>query len=186
MRAPGRRTVMSRLVRSADFERVLRTRSRATTPHFAVHHLADAPTLPHKRTPANAAPEAPKSELSTDPDAPVEPPVDEYAAAAPLAGPGGRWFGVVVPKRHARRSVTRSLLKRQIRLAVAAHATLLGLGLWVVRLRAPFHRDQFVSAASEALKRAARDELDALLAKAAAARRPGEPHVAAAPQVSVS
>lgn len=173
---------MSRLVRSADFERVLRTRSRASTPHFAVHHLAESPVAPHRRAPSGAAAELQNAELSTDRLSANAPPVDEFAAAVPMAGPDGRWFGLVVPKRHARRSVTRSLLKRQIRLAVAAQATLLGLGLWVVRLRAPFHRDQFVSAASEALKCAARAELDVLLAKAAAARRPGEPLAAVAPQ----
>ncbi|HKX40347.1 MAG TPA: ribonuclease P protein component [Burkholderiaceae bacterium] len=76
---------------------------------------------------------------------------------------------MVVPKRHARRAVTRTLLKRQIRSAAQRHAAALAPGLWVVRLRAPFDRAQFASAASEPLKRAARAELDALFD--AAARR---------------
>lgn len=79
----------------------------------------------------------------------------------------GRWLGLVVPKRHARRAVTRTLLKRQMRIAVGDHAAALGTGLWVVRLRAPFDRQQFVSAASGALKQAARAELDQLLSQAA-------------------
>lgn len=78
------------------------------------------------------------------------------------------WLGVVVPKRHARRAVTRSLLKRQIRAAVGAHAEAMAAGLWIVRLRAGFDRAVFPSAASTALQHAARDELDRLLARCAA------------------
>ncbi len=76
----------------------------------------------------------------------------------------GSWLGCVVPKRHARRAVTRTLLKRQIRSA-AAEAEL-APGLWVIRLRAGFDRVAFPSAASNALQTAARGELDSLLAKA--------------------
>ena len=105
-----------------------------------------------------------------------------------------------MPKRNARRAVTRSLLKRQMRNAVlrridpsasasAAGATAamvaavpveapspavadaatasLRAGLWVVRLRAPFDRSRYPSAASDALRVAARAELDAVLRRAA-------------------
>lgn len=89
----------------------------------------------------------------------------------PLAGPApvvaGRWLGLVVPKRHARRSVTRSLLKRQMRAVMARHAQDLPPGLWVLRLKAPFDRLQFVSAASAPLRQAAHDELELLLQRAA-------------------
>jgi ribonuclease P protein component len=85
----------------------------------------------------------------------------------PSSDPAGRlWVGAVIPKRHAKRSVTRTLLKRQIRAAVERQPQL-PAGLWVVRLRAPFPRTEFVSAASDALRRVAHDELDALLATAA-------------------
>jgi len=67
-----------------------------------------------------------------------------------------------VPKRHARRAVTRSLLKRQIYAALTRRPGL-SAGLWVVRLRAPFDRAQFRSPASDVLRAAARAELDALL-----------------------
>lgn len=80
----------------------------------------------------------------------------------------GQWAGCVVPKRHARRSVTRSLLKRQIRAALARHAAALPQGLWLVRLKSPFVPAQFPSAASDALRLAARNELDVLLARAGA------------------
>lgn len=80
--------------------------------------------------------------------------------------PTARWLGCVVPKRHARRAVTRNLLKRQVRGAFERHAAALPLGLWLVRLRQPFPVASFPSARSEALQLAARSELDGLLAQA--------------------
>ena len=77
-----------------------------------------------------------------------------------------------MPKRHARRAVTRTLLKRQIRNVVAEGATGLANGLWVVRLRAPFDRSVFPSAASDALRQQARAELQQVLAAAAERSRP--------------
>lgn len=74
-----------------------------------------------------------------------------------------QWLGAVVPKRHARRAVTRSLIKRQIRSVVGAHASRLAAGLWIVRLRAAFDRAHYVSAASDELRCAARRELDDLV-----------------------
>ena len=82
--------------------------------------------------------------------------------------PAGQWLGCLVPKRHARRSVTRSLIKRQIRASFGRHAAGLPPGLWLVRLRAGFSAEAYRSAASGALAGAARDELDALLAQQAA------------------
>ena len=89
-------------------------------------------------------------------------PVDDLPPAAQL----GFWLGAVVPKRLARRAVTRTLLKRQIRAVVAERVGDLFEGLWVVRLRAPFDKATFPSAASDALKLCARDELEGLLAAA--------------------
>ena len=150
--------MIARLVRSADFERVLRTRTRASSLHFAVHHVADRPSTPAK--PANKAPTA---ELSTGESSVDAAPVDD----SPKPAPDALWLGAVVPKRHARRSVTRSLLKRQIRAVVDGHAAALAGGLWVVRLRAPFDRARFASAASGELRRAARAELEGLIGSAA-------------------
>ncbi|HEY2928653.1 ribonuclease P protein component [Piscinibacter sp.] len=153
--------MIGRIVRSTDFERVLGAPTRARSPHFAAHHLAGRPSLPGR--PAEQAPEA---ELSTA-VAPLQGnAVDDLAAEALCPQ---LWLGAVVPKRHARRAVTRSLLKRQIRAALDRHDGLPG-GLWVVRLRAPFDADRFASAASRALRDAARAELDAMLA--AIVRRP--------------
>lgn len=142
---------MARIVASADFERVLGSRSRASTPHFAVHHLPAA-SAGERQAFASPVPH----DLSTDSSKAGERPVDDSRCQAP------KRLGVVVPKRHARRAVTRSLLKRQIYAAGGRHAEALPRGLWIVRLRAPFDRQRFVSAASPALRDVARAELDEL------------------------
>ena len=80
----------------------------------------------------------------------------------------GLWFGCIVPKRHAKRAVTRNLIKRQMRSAVARHAGVLAPGLWLLRLRVGFPAAQFVSAASAPLAAAARHELEVLLKRATA------------------
>ncbi len=154
--------MIARLVRSADFERVLRTRTRVSSPHFAVHHVADRPSRPSR-----PAPKVVSGELSTGEVRIELPPVDDFASHATAAAPDAVWLGTVVPKRHAKRSVTRSLLKRQIRTVVGAHAGALAAGLWVVRLRAPFDKVRFVSAASDALRQVAREELESLIGSAA-------------------
>ena len=94
------------------------------------------------------------------------------------SSPDGYWLGSVIPKRHARRAVTRNLLRRQIRAVMAGQLARLPPGLWLVRLRTPFDRTQFVSAASDALCEAARDELQQLFSRAAQAGDPCEPHLA--------
>ena len=143
---------MARLVDSADFERILRSPSRARTPHFAVHYLPS-----RSKGSATIARGSSEHELSTI-LAPIgERPVDDSGAAELV-----KRLGAVVPKRHARRSVTRSLLKRQVYAAGGRYAVSLSVGLWIVRLRAPFDRAIFASASSTALRVAARTELDSL------------------------
>ena len=160
---PPGRNVIRRMLRSADFERVLRTRSQVNTAHFAVHYIADHPSVTaglhaKSKTPINS--KALAAKLSTGAGVNGEVTVDD------LVAPVDVWLGAVVPKRHARRSVTRTLLKRQIRALVSRHADALARGLWVIRLRAPFDRAIYVSAASDALRAAARTELEQLLARA--------------------
>ena len=152
---------MARIVASADFERVLGARSRASTAHFAVHHL---PAPGSVAAGAAAGPFAGK--LSTDSARAGERLVDDSSAR------GRGKLGAVVPKRHARRAVTRSLLKRQIYAAGGRHAQAMPSGLWIVRLRAPFDRSRYVSAASRALRDAARLELDELFRAASRIIRP--------------
>lgn len=148
---------VERLLRTADFERALGGPPRGRSAHFAVHHLAETPGAP--RQPAGSG------ELSTTQGTSGVQAVDDLSRTAP---PRARWLGVVVPKRHARRAVTRSLLKREIRAGVERHAAALDTGVWIVRLRAPFDVQRFPSAASLALRRVARAELDALLDRVAA------------------
>jgi ribonuclease P protein component len=92
-------------------------------------------------------------------------PVDDSGVKAAAAGPRV-WLGMVIPKRHARRSVTRSLLKRQIRAAMGRSESSLTGGLWVVRLRSPFDRASFPAAASTALGDLAGEELAKLIQRA--------------------
>jgi ribonuclease P protein component len=112
-------------------------------------------------------------ELSTSDEPSCTQLVDDLLSTPPsraLADGPQVWFGVVLPKRHARRAVTRTLLRRQIRAAMlrrdGAGAPGLSPGLWVVRLRAPFDPAAYPCAASEALRRATGGELDTLLGEA--------------------
>lgn len=130
-----------RITRSADFARALAAPSRQRTAHFALHH---APS-----TVASAS----GGELSTGEGPDGTTAVDEAVS-----------FGLAIPKRHARRAVTRSLLKRLARAAAERRRDRLASGIWVVRLRVGFDRKLYPSAASDALKRVARDELEALFA----------------------
>lgn len=75
-----------------------------------------------------------------------------------------RRLGQTISKRHARRAVSRNLVRRLAREAFAQHQDRLPLGDWFVRLTAPFARSQFPAAASPALRQAVRVELDRLFA----------------------
>ncbi|MFM7533525.1 MAG: ribonuclease P protein component [Rubrivivax sp.] len=152
--------MIGRLQQAADFQRLLEAPVRRRSAHFCVHFLAAEPAIRLGRGTAAAA-----NQLSTACEPILTPAVDKVAvpdAAAPSAAPRGRWLGCVVPKRHARRSVTRSLLKRQMRAAAERHATALAPGMWLLRLRSGFPVSQFPSASSDALRAAARAELDVL------------------------
>jgi ribonuclease P protein component len=151
--------LLDRIVQKADFERVLATRSRSRSTHFALHHLAAVPVSRIWQ-----AKVAIDTELSTGPAPSCPQAVDDLLPAVPT----GLWFGCVVPKRHARRAVTRTLLKRQVRSAFQRWGQGLPAGLWLVRLRAPFAKQDFVSARSALLTVAARTELEALLSRALA------------------
>ncbi|MFT4267654.1 MAG: ribonuclease P protein component [Xenophilus sp.] len=130
---------MRRLRTRAQFQAALSAVTVARTVHFALHRCAlDAPAVAG----------APGVQPS-------------------LFQPADVWLGAMVPKRWARRAVTRNAIRRQIyalaegaRLPQAAH---------VVRLRAGFDHRRFVSASSDALKRAVRAELEQLFARAARA-----------------
>jgi len=109
---------------------------------------------------------------------------DGASALFPVAD---TWLGVLLPKRWARRAVTRNAIRRQIYEAARERASDLPQAALVVRLRTEFSRKQFISATSDALKRAVRAELDQLLDRASGrspAARPVVP-VAAPAQLGV-
>jgi len=78
----------------------------------------------------------------------------------------GPWIGAMIPKRWARRAVTRNLIKRQVYSIAAQHEEMLPAAAYLVRLRCTFDRLQFRSAGSEALRAAVRGEIDQLFNKA--------------------
>ncbi len=86
--------------------------------------------------------------------------------ADPLFAKPDVWLGAMVPKRWARSAVTRNTLKRQVYAVAALFETRLPVAAHVVRLRRAFDRAEFRSASSEPLKRAARAELQQLMAQA--------------------
>ncbi len=71
----------------------------------------------------------------------------------------GPWIGVLLPKRWAKRAVTRNTFRRQIYALSQASASAWAGQVVVVRLRHAFSPQQFTSATSDTLKRAARTEL---------------------------
>lgn len=149
--------MLGRIVRPADFERLLATPPKARSAHFAAHHVADRPSTGRTSRSGSGI-----VDLSTNGPRGYQQPVDDVAQA----GPQGCWLGVAVPKRHAREATTRNLLKREIRASVAACESTLPRGMWLVRLRAPFDRRRFVSATSTPLRAAAQQELLQLLQRA--------------------
>lgn len=151
---------VGRLLHAKDFEKVLAQPSRVASKHFTVHGLQASPSRP-KRV---MAPPEPKN-LSTDWLGQFARLVDKPEDAVSPAGQDEVriWLGLVIPKRWARRSVTRSLMKRQVRASVMRHAEDFPPGLWVVRLRSNFDSRHFTSAASDALRRLVFDELEQLM-----------------------
>lgn len=162
-------------LKAADFQRALGSRPVARTAHFVLHILprstqagrAAAPAEPAVGMAADAdlstSDTASRPALVDDPDRPVS----EIQPQVPAT-----WrLGLVLPKKQARRSVTRSLIRHQAREALRRHAPAVwAVGAsghvdgWVLRLKAPFDRQQFPSAASDALRRVVRQELDELWA----------------------
>jgi ribonuclease P protein component len=141
--------MIGRLLRKSDFERVLAVPPCSRSAHFAVHYLHARPSVKAK----------PKVDTLSTGDAPnLTDPVDNL--------PSAHWLGNVIPKRHAARSVTRSMLRRQVRAAMEKHLSQLRPGLWLVRLRQPFDKTAFVSADSAAQRSAAAAELDRLFERA--------------------
>ena len=135
---------MQRLKTRPQFQAALACGIVARTPHFALHRT---PLVPEALAPAG---------VSVDPAS---------RQPKPLFGVQDVWIGAMVPKRWARRAVTRNAIKRQIYQVGSSFGERLPPAAHVVRLRATFDRSQFVSATSDVLKRAVRGELEQLFAR---------------------
>ena len=96
--------------------------------------------------------------------------LDCFGAAAnqpPLFSVPDVWMGAMVPKRWAKRAVTRNTIKRQIHAVSHDYESTLRQAAHVVRLRVGYDKTRFVSASSDALKAAVRDELQQLFSRSA-------------------
>lgn len=154
---------MQRLKTRPQFQAAMAGSTVSRTAHFALHRLVlDADCgVADTSSPSvvtAAAPTGPGSLLSTQ-------------GPQALFGVQGVWLGAMVPKRWARRAVTRNTIKRQIYTVGATFEAGLAQAAHVVRLRSAFDRKQFVSATSDQLKLAVRAELLQLFGYAA--RRSG-------------
>jgi ribonuclease P protein component len=118
---------------------------RARSPHFVLHCAAGGSVVPDLRTEV-----APEADRSVDND--------------PACGSTG--LGFVVPKRWARRAVTRNLIRRQMREAARRHEQRIVIGASVLlRQRAALDGARLRSAASAAMREAVRAELDLLFSQ---------------------
>lgn len=136
---------VQRLTTRSQFQAVLAGGTVAKTPHFALHRAGLAMTVA-KQNP----PEAPR----------------ESSRARCIMH--GVWIGAMVPKRWAKRAVTRNAIKRQIYSVSIDFESALSGAAHVVRLRAGFGHQQFISATSDMLKATVRQELQQLFANAVA------------------
>ena len=145
------------------FEQGLASRPVARSAHLNLHRVG-----------------ALKQELSTAGVQPVDEPVDNLTRTGvqpPVL------LGMVIPKRHAARAVTRNTIKRQIRQVAREHEASMGAGAWIFRLRAPFDLKPRGPATSRTLKAAVRAEALALLEGASRRQRPAPTRQSASRQV---
>ena len=150
---------MQRLKTRPQFQAALSGGTVSRTPHFALHRL----NLPESQPLADTqVPQAAHSGASSAPSS-----APNSAPSTALFQSHEVWLGAMVPKRWARRAVTRNAIKRQIYAVSAAFEVRLPCAAHVVRLRSEFNRKQFISATSPMLKQAVRLELEQLFERAA-------------------
>lgn len=137
-------SAVQRLKTRSQFQSVLGGDKVGATAHFVLHRCA----VTHDRASLVGAP------LSLE------------ARSGPLPK-DDLGLGAMVPKRWARRAVTRNAIRRQIYDVGSQFESALPMGAHVVRLRASFDRSTFPSATSKALKSAVREELMKLFSDAA-------------------
>ncbi len=117
----------------------------ARTAHFALHRA----TLDQSTSNTLTTPSAPAPKLA-------------------LFDVQGVWLAAMVPKRWAKRAVTRNTIRRQIYCVSADFELALPDAAHVIRLRSGFDRALFPSATSAKLKSTVRQELQQLFATAVA------------------
>ena len=153
---------MQRLKTRPQFQATMAGGTVARTAHFALHRLA-----------LDAGSAAPSALVAPETPPALAPSLFDQRDQA--------WLGAMVPKRWARRAVTRNAIKRQIYNVAAGFEPCLLQAAHVVRLRTAFDRKQFVSATSDLLKQAVRVELLQLFERAAAPHKKSHPVPGAQP-----
>ncbi|WP_311223287.1 MULTISPECIES: ribonuclease P protein component [unclassified Acidovorax] len=143
---------MHRLKTRPQFQAAMAGGTVSRTAHFALHRLG---LEGGGSTVANSTAASPSTGPGPLPTA-QGPQALFGVVGGQLQGP---WMGAMVPKRWARRAVTRNAIKRQIHAVAATFEAQLPVAAHVVRLRSTFDRKQFLSATSDELKRAVRAEL---------------------------
>lgn len=154
---------MQRLQTRPQFQASMSGGTISRTAHFALHRLV-----------LSAADVAPNT-ASTGPGASLTERTPQALFAVPGCAEPQVWLGPLVPKRWAKRSVTRHSIKRQIYAVASEFAPQLQAlppAAYVVRLRAGFDRKQYISATSDLLKQAVRAELLQLLTHATRRKSP--------------
>ena len=131
---------MQRLQTRAQFQAVLAGTTIARSEHFALH----------RNTLVTQTPSGPSDSMGLDGVA---------MRSTPLFPVSDLWLGAMVPKRWAKRAVTRNAIKRQIYNVSADFSPPQREAAFVVRLRRDFSRKVFLSASSDQLKQAVRTEL---------------------------
>jgi ribonuclease P protein component len=177
---PSTHRRLGSLSQAADFQRLLSVRPRAKTVHFVIHHLAGSPTMkvwtPKANGPTGESVQPSETDLPTGSVLSVDKSVQNLFETQPSAlaksvADDGVWLGMVIPKKQAKRAVTRNLVRRQMREA-AGRFLRSGVsptgtdGLWLLRLKQGFSHSEFPSADSLPLRRLVRQELDQLFLKA--------------------
>ena len=132
---------MLRLKTRSQFQSVLAGQIVSKTDHFALHRSALTAPLSFAGTPQSTA----STRLFTADDV---------------------WVGAMVPKRWAKRAVTRNAIKRQIYCVSESFSDALPVSAHVVRLRKAFDSSIYLSATSDVLTCAVRAEIELLLGRA--------------------
>ena len=130
---------MERLKQWSEFQAVMSAGTVARTPHFVLHQWQ------------------PPVKASTG---------SGFEKAPTLFVEGVLMMGALTPKRWAKRAVTRNLIRRQVHAVTRELEKGLTPTAYVVRLRATFSPQKFVSASSDVLKQVVRQELRQLFAHA--------------------